>query len=299
MKTILIAGGTGLVGHSLIKILKEQGYNIHLLSRKKHSHIHSSIWDPEKGTIDLDSIPVIDAIINLSGASIGDGRWTKRRKAAIVNSRVGSNKLIQQIFDNQSKHVECYISASAIGIYGDRGENEVDEDAAISNKRFLAKTVKAWEHAVNKVHQNNLRTVIFRFGMVLSKDGGVLDKLIQPTKFFIAPYFGNGKQYYSWIHVQDLCQMILLALENKKMKGTYNAVSPEPVTNKSMMKSILKAKRVKGLLIPVPVFLLKIFLGEMSDLLLLSTRVVPKKIKETNFIFKYPQIDKALKNLLT
>lgn len=299
IKTILIAGGTGMVGRNLINTLLDKGYKVHILSRKKHKEFPSTIWDPENNYIELNTLPQVDSIINLAGAGIADKRWTRKRKESIIKSRVDSNKLIQKIIDHQVTPIESYISASAIGIYGEHGKEWVDENTVVSDTGFLEKTVRLWEASVNDLKNKNTRITIFRFGMVLSKRGGVLDKLVAPTSFFIAPYFGSGKQYYSWIHIEDLCNMIITAIEDKHFSGIYNAVSPNPVTNKTMMKTIVKVKRRLALVIPVPELLLKLMLGEMSSIILISSRVFPKRISDTGFEFKYEKIEPALEDLLT
>jgi uncharacterized protein (TIGR01777 family) len=299
IKTILIAGGTGMVGSNLVKTLLQQGYKVHILSRKKHTEFPTTVWDPENNYIDLESLPQADVIVNLAGAGIADKRWTQKRKESIIDSRVNSNKLIQRILDHQKMPLDCYISASAIGIYGDHEDEWLDENSIISDHGFLTKSVKLWESSVNAIKRIGTRIIIFRFGMVLSKNGGVLDKLVTPTSFFIAPYFGSGKQYYAWIHIDDLCKMIIRGIEDIQLSGIYNAVSPTPVTDLTMMKSILNVKHRLALLIPIPEFFLKLILGEMASIVLISSRVFPKRISDAGFEFQYEKIEPALQDLLT
>lgn len=296
-KTILIAGGTGLIGTMLCKKLAIEGYIVHLLSRKPGKIYPFTLWDPEKDYYDETTIPEADIIINLAGAGIADKRWTADRKKEIVESRVSSNRVLQQILTNQKNKVSLFLSASAIGIYGDRENELLYETSQPGENGFLVDTVKSWEAAVNSISSVNLRKVIFRIGVVLSMKGGALPQMVNPMKFLIAPYFGSGKQIYSWVHIEDLCNMFLFAIHNEEMNGVYNAVSPGPVSNKLMIETIQEAKHSKGLIISVPVFVMRTLLGEMADVVLHSSNVSPDKLINTGFKYKYPDLLLALKDI--
>lgn len=296
-KTILIAGGTGLIGTMLCKKLADEGYTVHLLSRKPSKIYPFTLWAPEKDYYDENTIPEADIMINLAGAGIADKRWTAERKKVIVESRVSANRVLQQILTKQKNKASLFLSASAIGIYGDRDHELLDEKSKPGDNGFLLETVKSWEAAVNSIHSDNLRKVIFRIGVVLSMKGGALPQMVNPMKFCIAPYFGSGQQIYSWVHIEDLCNMFLYAIHNKEMNGVYNAVSPGPVSNKQMIETIIEAKHRTGLIIPIPVFIMRILLGEMADVILHSSNVSPERLISIGFKYKYPDLLLALKDI--
>lgn len=308
MATVLITGGTGMIGKRLTELLVEKGYKVIVLTRHPSSvsyHLPSvsyAQWNIEKQTIDVDAIQNADHIIHLAGAGVADKRWSIKRKKEIVDSRVNSSALIVKAVKEIPNKIKAVISTSAIGWYGaDTNEslqNGFNEEAK-ADDAFLGSTCKTWEESINPVLQMNKRLVKLRVGIVLSNAGGALAEFRKPIQMGVAAILGNGKQIISWVHVDDLCNMFIYAMEHDEMKGVYNAVAPDTVSNKIL--TITLAKMMKGrFFIPVyvPSFLLKIILGEMSIEVLKSATVDSNKIKKAGYAFLYPTIISALKNLL-
>lgn len=297
MKKILVAGGTGLIGTALLKLLTAHGYQIHLLSRSPNKNYDSTIWNPMDNFIDKQSLPKVDAIINLAGSGIAEKRWTNSRKNEIIQSRVTTNKLIQEIISENIVNPEVYISASAIGIYGNRPNEILVENSSFGKEGFLVQSVMGWENAIKNVSSENLQKVIIRIGLVLSNEGGALPKLTQTARLGLVPYFGNGQQMYSWIHIDDLASVFLYALENYKIDGIVNAVAPQSVTNEAMCRQILQSKSKPNISFGVPAWVLRIALGEMADVVLTGADIKPKVLLDSGFEFKYPNIKLALNEL--
>ncbi len=303
MSTVLITGGTGMIGKHLMKMLLDKGYEIIVMSRKsgagsQESGISFANWDIKNQTIDASAIAKADYIIHLAGASVAEKRWTAKRKKEIVDSRTQSSALIVKALKEIPNHVKAVISTSAIGWYGadtkDSLRNGFNEDAE-ADTEFLGTTCKLWEKSIEPVEALNKRLVKLRVGIVLSNTGGALVEFKKPLKTGLATVFGNGKQIVSWIHIEDLCRMFIHAIEHEEMKGAYNAVATFPLKNKELM--IALAKKIRGqFFIPVfiPAFVLRIILGEMSIEILKSASVNNHKIKSTGFNFLYPSIDSAL-----
>ncbi|CAN5888903.1 TIGR01777 family oxidoreductase [soil metagenome] len=294
-KKILITGGTGLIGTRLSEILIDLGYDVAHLSRKpaKGSHYKAFRWDVEQGTIDENAILYADYILHLAGANLGREKWTEERKKVILNSRVESSLLLYEKLKKLPHHVKGFISASAIGIYGDSGDRLVTEES-IYGDDFLADVTKRWESAAYKVHSLGIRTVLFRNGLVLSDQGGALPQMAKPVKMMAGAPLGSGKQYMSWIHIDDLCRLYVEAIENTSFQGVYNAVAPNPVTNEEFTKALAKAMGKPLVLPKVPAFGLKLMLGELSEILLTGQRVSANKVLHTGFTFEYVTLDKAL-----
>lgn len=302
MKTIGITGGSGFVGTHVSDLLVNAGYRVIIFTRhagKKapSSRLQYAHWDPEKETCDIKALKEVDGIVHLAGAGIADKRWTEKRKQEIVDSRVkGTTFLVNQVMLH-AQQCKVLVSASAIGYYGaDNGQEPFTEDMPPAND-FLGTTCVLWEQA-SAFADDFLRRVVLRFGIVLGKDSGAFKEFEAPTRWGVAPILGSGKQVISWIHIDDLSRLILAAIENENMRGMYNAVSPEPVTNAALMKSIRKHK--KGIQIPVhvPAFALKIALGEMSIEVLKSCTVSNSKVQSTGFTYQYPGIDSAVEQLV-
>jgi hypothetical protein len=303
MQTVLISGGTGMVGKALTGFLTAKGYKVIILSRQlpnskktAASAISFAKWDIKKQEIDIAALQQADYIIHLAGAGVMDKKWTADYKKEIISSRVNSAKLIVDSLRSNTNKVKAVISASAIGWYKPDENIHTEDEAAADN--FLGNTCKLWEESIDPVTSLNKRLVKLRIGIVLSKDGGALKEFIAPIKLRVAAILGNGKQVISWIHISDLCRMFLFAIENDQLKGVYNAVAPEPVNNKVL--TITLAKKMKKLFfIPVyvPAFILKFMLGGRSTEILKSAAVSCKKITAAGFNFLYPDISSSLDDL--
>jgi uncharacterized protein (TIGR01777 family) len=306
MATVLLTGGTGLIGKALTKLLLGKGYEIIVLTRQPLTGFRTPVpgirfaaWDPEKQSLDTDAMQQADYIIHLAGAGIAEERWTARRKMQIVESRTKGSTLIIKTLKETPNKVKAVVSASAIGWYGaDPSTPNVKPftETDKSDSAFLGATCRLWEESIEPVTSMNIRLVKLRTGIVLSKEGGALKEFMRPIRSGIATILGNGKQCISWIHVDDLCRIYVEALENKELNGTYNAVAPHPVNNKTMVLAL--ARQMKGrffITLYVPSFILKIMIGELSMEVLKSATVSANKIRETGFQFLYPSIEGALK----
>ena len=298
MKHILLTGGTGLIGSILTKHLLDKGYQVSHLSRTpgKDPQVKTSLWDVDNGQIDDHSIDGVDIIIHLAGAGVADKRWTKKRKKLIIDSRTKSIRLIYELLKNKPHQVVKVISASATGYYGDKGDAILNEESGAAAD-FLGTCCVEWENAVDKGIDLGLNIVKFRTGVVLNKKGGALPQLALPIKLYVGSALGSGKQWIPWIHWQDVIAMYMFGVENEGLTGVYNMTAPQPATNKQVTIAVAKQLR-KPLWAPkVPAFLLKLLLGEMSVVVLASTRAMAKKIEEKGFAFKYPEITSALKEI--
>ena len=305
MQTVLITGGTGMVGQALANTFIDNGYEVIILTRseKKSSRMHLTyaIWNIEKQFIDPVALTAADIIVHLAGESVAGKRWSVKRKKELVDSRVQSGALLVKALGENEHKVKTIIAASAIGWYGPDTptslQNGFTETDAADNA-FLGETSRLWEQSMQPVKQMGIRLVTLRIGIVFNKRGGALAEFIKPAMFGMATIFGEGKQIVSWIHHLDLCKMILFAAEKPTIQGVYNAVSPDPVSNKDLIIAI--TKKMRGFYIPiyVPTFVLKLMLGEMSVEILKSAKVSSTKIQSTGFVFDYPTLDKALTQLL-
>ena len=303
METILIAGGTGMIGESLSKLLVLEGYQVNVLSRNPkpaHDGISYSQWNVQSQTYDADAFAKADVIIHLAGANISEKRWTAKRKKEIRDSRVQSSALIIKALQETPNHVEAVIAASAIGWYGrDHKKNPVpftenDQPAA----GFLGETCRVWEESIEPVRALGKRLVKFRTGIVVSNTGGAIEAFRKPMRFGIAAILGSGKQMISWIHINDLCRLYLEAIRNQKLEGIYNAVAPEPCSNRRLTLDL--AKRMRGnsfLAVHVPSFIIQLVVGEMSTEVLKSTTVSSKKLQQAGFQFQFPTIAAAIRAL--
>ncbi len=294
---ILITGGTGLVGTRLSELLQARGYEISHLSRNPTNENYPSFhWDVKKQLIDPEAIKKAEAIIHLAGANVAGKRWSDGWKQEIYDSRIDSTRLLLEAIKQHNPKLQHFISASAIGYYGwDTGEVLVYEDTARGDG-FLADVVVDWEKEVRKFEELDIKQACLRVGVVLSDKGGALAEMAKPIKMWAGAPLGSGKQYMSWIHIDDLCQQFIYVLENG-LEGPYNGVSPEPVTNALFTKKLAK-ELGKPLWLPnVPSFILKLIMGEMTSVLVGGNKVSSKKIERTGFKFQYPLLDSALKAL--
>ncbi len=292
---ILITGGTGLIGTRLSEMLIDSGYEVAHLSRHVGpvNRYKTFRWDIKNHFIDDHAIAWADYIINLAGASVAESKWTDERKKEIISSRVDSTNLLYDCLQQTSHHVKGFISASAVGIYGDSGEHIVTEESNYASG-FLSEVSQKWEEAAWKMHNLNIRTAIFRIGMVLSDQGGALPQMARPVKFMAGSPLGSGKQFMSWIHIDDLCRLFIKAIEEPQFAGVFNAVSPNPVTNEDFTKALAEVMHRPLMMPKIPAFGLKLVLGEMSEVVLDSARVSSAKLQNTGFTFEYAFIEDAL-----
>lgn len=296
MASILVTGGTGYIGSALCDLLRDKGHTVFILSRTKSDIPNTFYWNLEEHYIDPEAIIKADYIIHLAGAGIVDKRWTKERKSILIDSRVKTANLLFEKTKELNPNLKAFISASAVGYYGATTSEKIYKENDAPGNDFVSDICKVWEKSANKFRDLNIRTVIFRTGVVLSKEGGALEKLSQPIKFGVGAALGSGEQYIPWIHRKDLCNMYLYAIENEEIKGIYNAVAPEHITNEALTKTIAN-KLNKPLWLPnIPTFVMKLLLGEMAVVVLEGSRVSSEKILSTSFKFKYPNIREALDN---
>ena len=305
MQTILITGGTGMVGQSLTNLLLNKGYQVIVLTRqqKKSSRLNFSFaqWDLNKGRIDPTALAAADYIIHLAGEGVADKRWTAARKKAILDSRVESSALLVNALKEQPNKVKAIVAASAIGWYGPDNEKSKQSgfvETDLVDSSFLGDTCRQWEESMHPVKAMGIRLVTIRIGIVFNKMGGALAEFIKPAKLGAAAILGDGKQVVSWIHQQDLNRLMLFALENEQVAGVYNAVAPDPVNNAILTKAIARRFHTWAIPFHVPSFILKIMLGEMSIEILKSANVSASKIIEAGFSFDYASMDEALDDLL-
>ncbi|AEL25782.1 TIGR01777 family oxidoreductase [Cyclobacterium marinum] len=297
MQNILITGGSGLVGSSITKTLEAEGKAVAWLSRSPKKYAQKSFyWDPKKGEIDDKAIDWADAIIHLAGAGVAEKKWTEQRKKVILKSRLDSSNLLYEALKKAENKPKAVVCSSAVGFYGfDTGEKLVFEGDPAGND-FLADVVKQWENATEKYQDLEIRTVIFRIGIVLAKEGGALKEMLKPP---VAAPLGSGQQYLSWIFIEDLSSMFAFALENQGVSGIYNAVGPVPVTNKILTQRAAEYKGKPFVNIGVPSFALKLGLGEMANMILGGNRVSNEKIEGTGFKFQYGDLNLALKKIFS
>jgi uncharacterized protein (TIGR01777 family) len=299
---VLITGGSGLIGTRLSQLLLQQGYSVAHLSRQPTNQsgtIKRYHWDIDKGIIDSEALLETDYLIHLAGAGIADERWSDARKAELIASRTKSIELIAQQLASIKHHIKGFTSAAGIGYYGaDTGDDTVTESYARGND-FLSECSFAWEEAGESIKKLGIRTTKLRTGIVLAREGGALPKLTQPIRYGVGAALGSGKQYQSWIHLDDICRLFIHSIENETMQGAYNAVAPTPVRQQELIK--IAAQKIKmPLWLPnVPAFLLRLFLGEMACLVLGGNKVINQRIaNETTFEYSFTKVEDALSDLL-
>jgi len=305
METVLITGGTGMIGTALTQALIERGFDVIIYTRNpndKQKTINDKLsyaaWDVKNQFLDKEAFAKANYIIHLAGANFADKRWSEKVKKEIVSSRVDSAKLIIESLKTIPNKVKVVISASGISWYGhdkEAAKSFTENDPPAND--FMAQTCQQWEAAVEPALFLGKRLIKFRIGPVLSPDGGAYAEFKNPIKYGVAGIIGNGKQIVSWIHVDDLVRAILFSMETEQMEGVYNAVSPEPVSNKTLILEI--AKHTKKFFMPIhaPSFALRIVFGEMINEILKSTTVSSAKLQQAGFIFQYPDIESAILQL--
>lgn len=294
---ILITGGSGLVGGKLSNLLSNHGHSVVHLSRKVtgKEQYPTFVWDIKKETIDEKAFDGITHIVHLAGAGVADEKWTPARKKAIMDSRVDSTKLLYNTVKKLNLKLQSYVSASAVGIYPYSSSVLMDEQSD-SGDTFLAEVVKEWEAAAD-LFESLTKVTKIRIGVVLAKEGGALKEIAKPIRLFAGAPLGSGNQYTSWIHIDDLVELFRFVITNK-LDGVYNAVAPKPVTNAELTKVIAKAIHRPLILPNVPSFVMKMILGEMSEMILNGVKVSPEKIQTAGFKFSYTEVDRAVSALL-
>lgn len=298
-KNVLISGASGLVGTRLTERLKQKGYQISHLSRSsKDGTIPVFQWDVKDGTVDGRALEGVDSIIHLAGAGIADKAWTKERKKEILESRTRSTQLLFKLLKERKHEVKSFVSASAIGYYGFGGEEKVFSEESSPADDFLADVVRQWEASVDEIASLGIRVVKIRIGILLSTKGGALAEMIKPIRLGVGSPLGSGSQIMSWIHIDDVCGIFIKAMEDEKMMGAYNAVSPTPATNEEIMRATAHFMNKPFWAPNVPSLVLKLILGEMADLVLKGSRISAQKIQNAGYEFLHPDLDGALKDLL-
>ena len=300
MKNVLISGGTGLIGKELSKALQQQGFNVAHLSRSKAGvdDVKTYLWDIEKKFIEPEAFDNVNVIIHLAGSGIADARWTKSRKKEILNSRVDSCNLLFDYVKKKNIKLDAFISASGTGYYGAITTTHVFTENDPPANDFLGQTCVLWEKAADNFLSLNTRVVKIRTGIVLSKRGGALEKMAAPVKCYLGASLGTGKQFMPWIHISDLVNIYLKAVNDTAMHGAYNAVAPESTTNDNFNKKIAECLKKPLLLPPVPALIMKIALGEMAKLVLEGSAVSSEKIQNSGFVFQFANLKESLKDLL-
>jgi len=297
---ILVSGASGLVGSALMKELQTHDHSVTALSRRDLVTNYERIrWNPAAEELDLEALEGFDAVVHLAGRNIA-ARWSANVKREIVESRVLGTEFLCRSLAELKSPPQCIIFASAIGYYGNRGEEILDEESSMGDG-FLAVLCRDWESACHPLEESrktaSIRKVHVRIGVVLSKDGGALRKMLLPFKLGVGGVVGSGKQYWSWIGIGDLVRVFRFCLENE-ISGIVNATAPNPVTNKEFTKTLGKVLR-RPTIFPLPAFAARIALGEMAnELLLASARVLPKRLLEKSFEFAHGQLEEALLDVL-
>ena len=298
----LITGATGLIGRKITDIILKRGDKINVLTTNKKninslSEVDFFYWNPEKELIDEKCIHDVDIIINLAGSPIAQ-LWTEKSKKSILYSRLKSVELLEKlILKNKKGNVKQFACASAIGIYPSNKDSEFDENSSEISNSFLGDTVNKWEKCCNGIERSSIKLLKLRIGLVLSNYGGLLKPISIAVRCYLGVWFGKGKNYYSWIHIDDIARSIIYLIDNKK-EGIYNLVAPNPVTSKVFVQEIAHILKTKIILPSIPKNVVKFFSGKMSELLIFNQKVSSKKIVFEVFRFKYPDLKSALENLL-
>ncbi len=298
MKKVIIAGGSGLVGQVLSKVLLNKGYEVNWLSRTRANHgsIKRLAWDVENQQLDPAYLEGAECIINLTGAGIADKKWTEERKKEILNSRVKSMYLLARTIKKLDKKPKMFLSASATGFYGLTETDKKFSETDIMGRGFLAETSSDWESAALQIEALGIKTTIVRIGLVLSNNGGALPEMKGPVKYGLGAALGSGKQYMPWIHELDLANAFVHLMENQET-GIFNGVAPQPVTNKVFMETLAKVLNKPFFLPAVPSFVMQLLLGDRSILVLKGNNVDAYKIQQLGFQFQFKTLESALKDL--
>jgi uncharacterized protein (TIGR01777 family) len=298
--SVLITGGSGLIGRYLTSRLLSEGYTVAHLSRKQDQFgkVRVHRWDPEKMILAPSLLEGVDCIIHLAGANIGGKRWSKKRKEEILQSRIGSANLLYRTASENGIKIKTFITASAIGYYGSATSDNIYKETDPPFNDFLGNTCRLWEEAADQFKNTGARVVKIRTGVVMEKNDSALAKIMMPAKSGFLVQTGNGRQYMPWIHIKDICNIYLKAIEDKNMIGSYNAVAPQHTTHKEFIKTLAGVTKSRLFPIPVPALIIRIVLGEMSDVVLKGSRISSEKISESNYNFIFKNLDEALRDVL-
>jgi uncharacterized protein (TIGR01777 family) len=299
MAKVLITGGTGLVGRYLCNALQARGYEVSILSRtgKNGNEIPAYTWNWNRNEIEEEAINTADYIVHLAGVNIGEKRWTAKRKQQILDSRVRTAELIFNKTEGQNKRLKAFISASAIGYYGARTTEEIYNETDPPSDDFLGQTCSRWEQVADRFSDIGIRSVKIRTGIVLSKHGGVLQKFNLPSRLGIGIIIGKGKQYFPWIHIQDLCNIYIAAIENIQMVGAYNAVAPEHLTYSQFIRKLTRHLSKPFWFPKIPSMVLQIIIGKKAEMILYGSRISSDRMRAAGYEFSFPDLDSALKQL--
>ena len=295
---VAITGSTGLVGSVVVTSLSAAGHEVVRLVRRPPAPGEKAVrWDPEKGEVAAGGLEGLDDVVHLAGENIASGRWNAARKAAIRASRVNGTRLLCDALAGLARPPKTLVCASAIGYYGDRGADVLTEESP-PGAGFLPDVCREWEAASEPAARKGIRVVLLRIGVVLSLKGGALSRMLPPFRAGLGGVIGNGRQYVSWVALDDLVGIVLHALRSGELRGPVNAVAPVPVTNRELTEALGKVLS-RPTLFPVPAFALRLAVGEMADALLLSSaRVIPRRLEETGYPFRFPELPAALNHLL-
>ncbi|MBQ4820370.1 TIGR01777 family oxidoreductase [Aquimarina sp. MMG016] len=298
---VLITGATGLIGQEIVKLCHQSNIDVNYLTTNKKklnkdTNYKGFLWSPQRGEIDTKCFNDVEVIINLVGATVAK-RWTSSYKKEILESRTVSANLLFASLKSRKHNIRHIVSASAIGIYPDSFQKYYMEDSPERDTSFLGQVVTQWEEAVNQFKTIDIEVGILRIGLVLSEKGGAFPKIVKPIQIGAGAFFGNGKQWQSWIHVEDLAKMFLFAIQ-EELTGVFNAVAPNPVSNKKMTNIIAETLNKRIILPGIPKFMMRLILGEMHSLLFSSQRVCSKRVGELGFTFKYDNIESAMEDLI-
>jgi uncharacterized protein (TIGR01777 family) len=295
---VAVSGAHGLLGSALIRALNQSGHRTIPLVRSQGTDQNAIYWDPLTGALDIERLKGVDVVIHLAGESIASGRWTEDKKKRIRDSRVRGTKLLADALFRLSDPPTTFLCASAIGYYGVTGDTEVDESGAVGTN-FLAGVCREWEEASRQVSDKGIRLVNLRIGMVVSRDGGALTKMLPVFQLGGGGIIGDGTQYMSWVTLDDVVGAIMHIIGERSLSGPVNIVSPNAVTNKEFTAALGRALH-RPTIMPLPAFAARLMLGQMADeLLLASTRVKPTKLLNSNYQFRAPDLDTALKQVLS
>ena len=298
---IVIAGGTGFIGKTLVSRLKSQGHEIILLSRGDQPSADSAVrfcqWDARTLGAWADELEVADAVINLAGAAIAEKLWTKKQKEIILDSRIHATQAIIRAIEKSTRKPKVLINASAVGYYGNAPEGDITEKSP-KGRGFLADVCDRWEKEARGAEKYGVRTVLLRTGMVLGREGGVLSRMIPPFQFFAGGPLESGRQWVSWIHREDVVGILLFALENNAVSGPVNATAPNPLVMRDFCRALGKVLN-RPSWFQVPGFVLKLMFGEMSEMLLGGQKVIPQKLLGHHYSFRFPDLPAALIDILS